>query len=76
MVQGNLAVLNHRTDGRALRLFRAVAGNGVQYLVEFELDEQDSYYLTDAPETGDGPIRSVMLFRLRPVGDVTHVDIA
>ncbi|MGI8336755.1 restriction endonuclease [Actinomadura scrupuli] len=69
LVQGNLAVLNHRTDGRALRLFRAVVG-GVEYLGEFELDESEPYYLTDAPETGDGPVRSVIMFRLRPVGEV------
>jgi hypothetical protein len=69
MVQGNLAVLNHRTDGRALRLFRTVPG-GVEYLGEFELDTEEPYYLTDAPETGDGPIRSVIMFRLRPAGEV------
>ncbi|WP_200842219.1 restriction endonuclease [Actinomadura sp. K4S16] len=70
MVQGNLAILNHRADGRALRLFRAVPGQRMQYMGEFELDEQQPYYLTDAPETGNGPIRSVIMFRLRPRGEV------
>ncbi|MEW2353070.1 restriction endonuclease [Spirillospora sp. NPDC029432] len=69
MVQGNLAVLNHQDDGRALRLFRAVP-DGMEYLGEFEVDPEQPYYLTDAPETGDGPVRSVIMFRLRPVGDV------
>ncbi|PRX52608.1 hypothetical protein B0I32_1315 [Nonomuraea fuscirosea] len=66
MTQGNLAVLNHRHDGRALRLFRAVP-QGVQYIGRFEVDEQHPFYVTDAPETNDGPIRSVFMFRLRPV---------
>ncbi|MGC4952186.1 restriction endonuclease [Actinomadura citrea] len=70
MVQGNLAILNHRADGRALRLFRAVKSQGMQYLGEFELDEKEPFYLTDAPETGNGPIRSVIMFRLRPRGEV------
>ncbi|XRQ09238.1 restriction endonuclease [Actinomadura welshii] len=69
MVQGNLAILNHRVDGRALRLFRAVPA-GMEYLGEFEVDPDQPYYLTDAPETGDGPIRSVIMFRLRPAGEV------
>ncbi|WP_205718324.1 restriction endonuclease [Actinomadura sp. WMMA1423] len=72
MVQGNLAILNHRVNGRALRLFRAVPGNRVQYVGEFELDETQQYYLTDAPETGNGPVRSVIMFRLRPRGEVRH----
>jgi hypothetical protein len=69
MVQGNLAVLNHRQDGRALRLFRAVS-EGVEYVGRFELDQDQPYYRTDAPETNDGPIRSVIMFRLRPIGEV------
>lgn len=70
MVQGNLAILNHRVDGRALRLFRAVQPQGMQYMGEFELDEKVPFYLTDAPETGNGPVRSVIMFRLRPRGEV------
>ncbi|GLW25318.1 hypothetical protein Mame01_53600 [Microbispora amethystogenes] len=71
MTQGNLAILNHRHDGRALRLFRAVP-QGVQYMGCFEVDEDQPYYATDAPETNDGPIRSVFMFRLRPVGPVLN----
>ncbi len=56
LIQGNRAVLDHRPQGRALRLFRAGRGM-VTYLGEFELDEKDPFSQTDAPETGNGPIR-------------------
>ncbi|MHC3449708.1 restriction endonuclease [Streptomyces prasinus] len=68
MTQGNLTVLNHRSDGRALRLFQATGTRSeVQYVGEFELDNEQPYYLTDAPATDDGRLRSVIVFRLRPV---------
>ncbi|MGG7571195.1 hypothetical protein [Streptomyces sirii] len=67
MTQGNLAILNHKQDGRALRLFRGVSSGVSEYLGEFTLTDDRSWYLTDAPETGDGPIRSVIMFRLHPV---------
>ncbi|MET9471030.1 restriction endonuclease [Streptomyces sp. NPDC002922] len=70
MTQGNLAILNHKQESRALRLFRGVSPGACEYLGEFVLPEERPWYLTDAPETGDGPIRSVIMFRLRPV-DVT-----
>ena len=34
---------------------------------EFEIAENRPFYMTDAPETGGGPIRSVIVFRLRPL---------
>jgi hypothetical protein len=43
----------------------------VRYEGEFELDSEQPWYTTDAPETGDGPVRSVIVFRLRPMGDVS-----
>ncbi len=63
---GNAAVLNHKAQGRALRLFEGVGGL-VTYIGRFEVDAPSPYYLTDAPETGGGPIRSVIVFRLRPI---------
>jgi hypothetical protein len=68
---GNDAVLHHVGEGRALRLFKGARGT-VRYLGEVTLDENDPYYRTDAPETGDGPLRQVIVFRLRPIGDVIH----
>ncbi|WP_285624849.1 restriction endonuclease [Actinoallomurus iriomotensis] len=70
MAQGNLAVLNHRVNGRALRLFRSASGGVVEYLGEFEVDAEHPYYLIDAPEIDGGTIRNVFVFRLRPVGEV------
>lgn len=63
--QGNAAILNHGMQGRALRVFEGAKGV-VKYLGEFELDGTEPFYRTDAPETNDGPIREVVIFRLWP----------
>ena len=65
MKSGNAAILNHEAEGRALRVFEGARGS-VVYVDEFELDEREPFYRTDAPETGDGPLREVIVFRLRP----------
>jgi hypothetical protein len=65
MRSGNAAILNHKAEGRALRVFYGARGD-VTYIDEFEVDEAEPFYRTDAPETGDGPIREVIVFRLRP----------
>ncbi len=65
MKSGNAAILNHRRDGRALRLFQG-AGGRVTYEGEFELDADTPFYTTDACEAGNGPNRNVIVFRLRP----------
>lgn len=62
---GNSAIFNHVEEGRALRVFEGARGV-VTYLDEFELDREEPFYRTDAPETGDGPLREVIVFRLRP----------
>jgi hypothetical protein len=67
MTQGNLAILNHAREGRALRLFKGVTSGKCQYLGEFTLPTERPWYRTDAPETNGGPIRSVIMFRLQPV---------
>jgi len=66
MIQGNKAILNHVADGRALRVFDGVGG-AVTYVGEFIVDPDQPYYLSDAPETGGGPVRQVIVFRLRPL---------
>jgi hypothetical protein len=67
LVQGNKAIIDHREDGRTLEGFRAT-GVTVTYLGEFELVD---YYFTDAHETGNTDVlRQVIVFRLRPKGDV------
>lgn len=65
MKSGNAAIANHRADGRALRIFEGARGV-VTYVDEFEVDTVEPFYLTDAPETEDGPMRQVIVFRLRP----------
>ncbi|MDI5972566.1 restriction endonuclease [Streptomyces sp. SL13] len=75
MTQGNLSILNHRQDGRALRLFRGVSSGVCEYLGEFTLATHPGWYLTDAPETGNGPVRSVIMFRLSPVTAQVPADL-
>jgi hypothetical protein len=65
MKSGNGAIFHHRRDGRALRLFIGARGR-VIYEGEFELAADGPFYTTDAPETGNGPDRNVIVFRLRP----------
>jgi hypothetical protein len=66
MISGNASILNHQSQGRALRVFQGVRGT-VTYVGEFAVDPERPWYEADAPETGDGPIRKVIVFRLRPI---------
>ncbi len=66
MKSGNAAILNHASEGRALRLFLGARGR-VTYEGGFELAREQPFYTTDAPETNSGPVRSVIVFRLQPV---------
>jgi hypothetical protein len=62
----NLALLRHRADGRAVRLFAGSGGN-VRYEGELRIDNDEPYYETEAPETGAGPLRKVFVFKFRAV---------
>jgi hypothetical protein len=66
MKAGNAAILNHFDSGRALRLFRGTRGQ-VVYEGEFVLAGDAPYYTTDAAEARNGPVRNVIVFRLRPL---------
>lgn len=66
MISGNLSILNHAAEGRALRVFQGARGI-VTYIGEFMVDQDNSWYETDAPETNDGPLRKVIVFRLKPM---------
>src|ERR1700722_4176841 len=66
MKSGNAAILEHARNGRALRLFTGARGR-VLYEGEFELAPDVPSYTTDAPETGNGPVRNVIVFRLQPL---------
>ncbi len=63
---GNATIFRHKQDQRALRVFRGARG-AVTYEGEFELDDTEPFQRTDAPETENGPLREVIVFRLRPV---------
>jgi hypothetical protein len=71
---GNRAILEHQDRGRALRLFVAdgmVPGTGQKnhrYLGEFAVDANLPYVLDESPDE-DGELRTVFVFRLRPVGE-------
>jgi hypothetical protein len=65
MKSGNAAILRHAEEGRSLRVFMGARGV-VRYEDEFEIDPDQPFYETDAPETNDGPLRKVIVFRLRP----------
>jgi hypothetical protein len=69
---GNRAIRDHRESHRALRVFRANSPVAT-YLGEFELADPP-YLTTDAPGE-DLSIRSVIVFRLRPVGDYDRGDL-
>jgi len=70
MTRGNKAIRDHAASQRELHLFRATGkGKPVTYVDEFRYKD---YYDADAPETGGGPIRRVLIFRLKPVGRVAR----
>lgn len=75
--RGNRAILDHRADGKALRLFVAVGnlpGTATRihhYVGEFTVDPHQSYLKRVAPGT-DGKPRTVFVFRLLPVGAVSR----
>ena len=75
MREGNKAILEHSAEGRALRLFVA---EGLEpksrtarqrYLGEFKVDELRPFDVEEALDS-NGELRSVFVFRLRPVGAV------
>lgn len=74
MTAGNLALFAHLNDGRALRLFVAdgvVEGTSEKqhrYLGRFELDRDDPYSEQDSVDE-DGTPRTVIVFRLCPLGE-------
>lgn len=64
MRDANLAILSHPEDGRRVHLFDG-AGGEVEYVGELALDDEEPYYETEAPETDDGPLRKVFVFKFR-----------
>ncbi|MFF1542507.1 restriction endonuclease [Streptomyces sp. NPDC058291] len=73
MTRGNLALLRHKEQGRTVHLFHQLRKHSDQsdrlyrYLGRFEVDSEQPYYIADAPDA-NGQMRTVIVFRLRPVG--------
>ncbi|GAO08719.1 hypothetical protein TPA0598_04_03550 [Streptomyces lydicamycinicus] len=73
MTRGNLALLRHKEQGRAVHLFHQLRrhsdepGRFYRHLGRFEVDSEQPYYIADAPDA-NGDLRTVIVFRLRPVG--------
>ncbi len=72
MVQGNRTVRDHQIEGRELHLFDSSAARLV-YIGQYEYI---SHYMADAPQQGSSEERSVIVFRLRPIGKVGAVEIS
>lgn len=76
---GNAAILSHQDNGRALRLFVADGNEPSsdariqRYLGEFQLSAKLPYVTAEAPDE-DGSPRTVIVFRLVPVGHVLRRD--
>jgi hypothetical protein len=66
MVQGNRAVRDHAQESRDICLFEVDRGTA-KYVGHFEYAD---HYLADAPETGGGGVRSVIVFRLRQLDGI------
>jgi hypothetical protein len=67
MTRGNKAIRDHAADARSLHVFLGSGkGRDVTYAGEFEYVD---HYETEAPETNNGPTRTVIKFRLRPLED-------
>jgi hypothetical protein len=65
MMRGNKAIRDHTLSERELHLFQAAGkSKPITYIGEFH---HEDHYDADAPETGGGPIRKVIIFRLKPL---------
>jgi len=64
MKRGNKAILQHVEDGRSIRLFWGCRGE-VTYGGEFEIDHIEPWTTEKRPATGGGPMRNVIVFRLK-----------
>jgi 5-methylcytosine-specific restriction enzyme A len=63
LVRGNLAIKNHRIDGRQLHLFQQVSSGKYQYIGEFEFIEHQII----SGEDTDQSKRKMIVFKLRKI---------
>jgi hypothetical protein len=67
MAQGNRAIRDHKAEGRDLQLFSA-SHTELTYIGQYTYAD---HYFADAPETNNGPLRSVIVFRLDQITGAT-----
>jgi hypothetical protein len=82
LTKGNKSIRDHQKDGRTLRLFKATGrslspgGKVHTYVGEFTLDPENPHYM-DKCADGNGKMRKVVVFRLKPAGTVLQpADVA
>ncbi|MEU6429771.1 hypothetical protein ABZ860_28095 [Microbispora sp. NPDC046973] len=77
---GNRAILEHQAKGHDLRVFVAdgvvpgTAKKSHRYIGRFELDRESPYFLEEAPDEA-GELRTVFVFRLRPLGEAFQREV-
>ncbi len=77
MRDGNRAILEHQTKGRALRVFVAegfipgTSQKNHRYIGEFKIDEERPFFLEEAPDEAN-ELRTVFVFRLHLLGEAFH----
>jgi hypothetical protein len=67
VAQGNRAIRDHQAEGRDLQLFSANATE-LTYIGQYVYF---NHYFADAPETNHGPLRSVIVFRLKQLRGIS-----
>ena len=67
MTQGNRATRDHEDEGRDLQVFSA-NGTELTYIGQYVYVD---HYFADAPETNDGEMRSVIVFRLKQLHGIS-----
>ncbi|UOP01656.1 YDG/SRA domain-containing protein [Kingella potus] len=68
MTRGNKAILNHKNDGRALRVFEQTDRPGyVRYKGEFQINENQPFETTTEHSTNHGIQRQVFIFQLNKI---------
>lgn len=72
LMRGNGAIARSVQEGRQLLVFKG-SSKIVKFVGEFTLSHDHPYYWIDAPEIGDGPVRKVLVFRLKP-NDLTTAE--
>ncbi|MDO5059673.1 MAG: restriction endonuclease [Neisseria sp.] len=66
MIRGNKAILEHKVQGKALRIFVSDTAPGyVRYIGEFQLDDEKPYSIKETHSTNNGPKRRTFEFHLK-----------